>query len=290
MSTVSSQYKGCCGKVFYTTGVETTSTVSTVREKPVEVTPKRLVELGVSSSLKGAYNTLVYLARKGKAKKIRRGVYLLYPGSNTYEKVKHSLSSQLNAEPSTGLVGVGGGVGFGGGRWWRWRVVLFLVLRDGGVSPGFVARVFGVGVKSAWWLLERLRRRGLLRRVGRGWYVAGFVFGFTRVDSGGVVVSNRSVLGGRVHHPVLGLRLWRFVDPGRGGSVQVAFAFPGRFSGRAKFVAVYSYRYGGRTWWKVEPTVKARPGDPVEAVLSGLSAVGELYSALKPLGEVLVSP
>ena len=281
---VNKQY---CGKPVYATSVDTTGRDSTAEnQKPLRVSPKLLVELGVCKSHKAAYNTLSFLVRTGKAKRLGRGKYVLYPGSSTYTKVSIALKKRsADLVRVFSAVGLGGVVG--GGRWWRWRVVFLVCLRDGGVSPGFVAGLFGWDRRRAWWLLERMRRVGVLRRVRRGWYVLAWVVGVTRVDSAGLVVSNRSVFGKHVSHPVLGFELWGFLDPVRGGSVQLGFAKTGRLSSVAKSIQVYSYRHGGRWWWKVEPSIRVRKvGDPVEAVLLGLQAIGDLYSALRPLGVI----
>ena len=116
-----------------------------------------------------------------------------------------------------------------------------------------------------------------------------WVVGVTRVDSGGVVVSNRMVFGKHVSHPSLGFELWQFLDPVRGGSVQLGFARPGRLSCVSKSVQVYSYRHNGRWWWKIEPSIKIRKvGDPFDAVLLGLHAIADLYNNIKPLAKILV--
>jgi len=280
-------YKNYCGKNVYASRVDSAKFVST--EKPLRVTARLLVGLGVFKSNKAAYNTLKFLVEKGKARKLGRGVYLLFPGSRTYEKVAKALRFQATWDSLLVRLGFavdGGGGGLG--RWWRWGVVFWACVLGGGVCVGWVCWRFGLGRKAGWALLNRLVRAGVLRRVGRGWYGLAWDVGVTRVDCCGGVVSNRGVAGRVVHHPVFGFRFLGEIPYGRKGTVQLAFSKRGKWLPEyARFVQVYSYKHNGEHWFKVEPAVHVKaPVKPEDLVWAGLRAVKALHSAIDPLAKI----
>lgn len=245
------------------------------------VSPRDLIRLGLYSNRKVAYIMLRREVEKGCAEKIGYGKYRLYSCSSLYKRVKKALERERGRVRHV----CSGGVCLVGGWRFRWFLVWFEALLAGGVRPGWVARVFGLSRGAAWSLLYRMERAGLLRRVGGGWWVAVWVVGVTRVDCGGVVVSNRSVLGYGEHHPVLGWGLFGEVGKvvvERGGSVQLAFAREGRWLSN-KFVACYRYRSGGKVFTKVEPVIRVSGPNIREAVLSGLKSIRELYEFIRPL-------